>query len=315
MGRKKTKKQETKSPEEDALEILAEILEGVGIFKKKGGEESVWERCSRSIETLSLKLAQHRSSVHVSDVIGESTETIILDIEEAARFVRQDVGALSAEVESLDSGLRLCQDLELASPQLLTLAGSLKGALCTQKWIAQDTIHNVMRVLDHLYGAGADQFQSATIGTLSEAVTLFQKRCIEARHSPWREALSLLHDEYESSTSPPRSIEDVVAFGFEPTRNKLQLEDKHLSSFITHSTIFDAVQAFASGAGMPQPTFCSLSLIGPEGSGKTHCCDEIERLWSANINGKPLTSLTFLSIEYSQNVLLHRFSHSTKFAF
>mmetsp|Transcript_44988 Transcript_44988/g.108778 ORF Transcript_44988/g.108778 Transcript_44988/m.108778 type:complete len:817 (-) Transcript_44988:897-3347(-) len=283
MGRKKTKKQTAKSPDEEAVDILAQILEDVGIFQKKGAEESCWETCSKSIETLAIKLEQYWSNNHNSDAIGESTEKMVLDIEEATQNVRQDATTLEIEIEALDSGLQLCRDLELASPQLFMLAKSLNGAICRQKWTAKDTLNDVMQTLDNLYSQKEDQ--SLTKSTLTNAATLFHKRCIEAHHSPWREAVSVLQDDYESIARPPESIEEVIAFGFEPTHNKLQLEDKQPSSVITHTTtIFDAVQAFASGTGISQPTFTSVLLLGPEGSGKTQCCDEIERLVKSTTN-------------------------------
>lgn len=290
MGRKKTKKQTTKSPDEEAVDILVQILEDVGIFQRKGAEESCWETCSKSIATLNIKLEQYRSNNQNSRSIGESSEIMILDIEEATQAVRQDAATLDIEIEALESGMQLCRHLELTSPPLFTLAKSLNGALCRQKLTAKDTINDVMQTLDKLYSETEDQ--SLTKSTLTNAAAFLGKRGIEARHSPWREALSLLQDDYESSTSLPESKEDVIAFGFEPTHNKLQLEDRQPSSVISHTTIFDAVQAFASGTDISQPAFTSILLLGPEGSGKTQCCDEIERLMKRTTNGKSLLAAT-----------------------
>lgn len=287
MGRKKTKKQPTKSPDEEAVDILAQILATVGIFQKNGSEDNPWETCSKSIASLSIKLEKYRSGNHDSDAIGNSSEVLILDIEEAMQTVREDAETLEVEIAALDSGLQLCRDLELASPQLLTLAKSLHGAICGQKWTAQDTLYGLKQTLDNLYNKSEDP--SLTKCTLTNAACRFHKRCIVARHSPWREALSVLQDDYEALTISPDSVEDVIAFGFEPTDNKLQMEDKQLSSLIsTHITIFDAVQAFANGTGFLQSSFTSLLLIGPEGSGKTQCCDEIEQLAKSTTNGKSL---------------------------
>ncbi|CAJ1969702.1 unnamed protein product [Cylindrotheca closterium] len=282
MGRKKTKKQTLKSPDEDSVDILVQILEDAGIFQKNGAEEGSWETCSKSIETLAIKLEKYRSNNRNSDAIGESAVMMVLDIEEATRMVRQDAKTLEIEIEALDSGLQLCRDLELSSRQLCTLAKSLNGAISRQKWTAQDTLYDLIQTLDNLYSKTEDQ--SSTKSTLTNSASLFRKRCIEARHSPWREALSVLQDDYESNVIAPEVLEEVIAFGFEPKHNKLQLDDKQLSSVITHTTIFDAVQAFASGTGISHASFTSVLLLGPEGSGKTQCCDEIERMVKSMIN-------------------------------
>lgn len=296
MGRKKAKKKATKNPDEQAIDILAQLLEDVGIFKEKGPGENCWESFAASIDILASKLEKYRSNMQNYNDIDDSIELVILETEEAVQFVRRDAVVIESEIQALDSRLQVCRDLELVSPHLLVLAKSLCGAICEQKWIAQDTLNNVMETVNHLYCDTEEH--STTKSTLTKSANLFRKRCIDAKQSPWKEALSILQDDSKPYARPPELIEEIIAFGFQPMCNKLQFQCNHLPTLNHHKTIFDAAKGFAFEWDISQPAFTSILLVGPEGSGKTQCCDEIERLAQPAMNGQspllPATCLTLL---------------------
>jgi hypothetical protein len=282
MGRKKAKATVEDNPEVQALEILVDILEGSGVFSKHSGDEDSWDRLSYSLENLAKRLENSSSRIFHSDQVDVAEEDLLLEIEEAAQEVR-----LRDEIQEMPLELRLCQKLEATCPRLRPLARSLRGAVYQQRWIANDIFRSILQSLENLY-TGKEEHNKA-ITELRYSSIQIRRRCIKPKSSPWRDAVLLLEDTAGRDLGESRSsIEDsndcldaIIDFDVD--------DDTHRTNYhpvVLNTNIIAVVKAFAFDSKQSKKKFVSMLVVGSEGSGKTYCCNEIEKVVKSQVDGK-----------------------------
>lgn len=288
MVRKKAKATvEEDDPEVQALDILVEILEGSGVFSKNSGDEDSWDRLSYSLENLAKRLENSSSRIFHSDQVDVAEEDLLLEIEEASQEVRLRVSLLSDEIQEMPVELRLSQKLEATCPRLRPLARSLRGAVCQQRWIATDIFRSILQSLENLYTDKEEHNKAIT--ELRYSSIQIRRRCIKPKSSPWRDAVLLLEDTAGPDLGESKSSIEDSNDCFDAINDFDVDDDTHQTNYhpvVLNSNIIDAVKAFAFDSKQSKKNFVSMLVVGSEGSGKTYCCNEIEKVVKSQVDGK-----------------------------
>jgi hypothetical protein len=304
MGRKrgKNKPNEADSSASDRLvELLAQILEGSGVWNRK--EEDTWGMLASSLDGLAKYLEKFDATRTGTAEVPH--DDLLLQIEEAAQTVRSSGEALSVEIQKVPQELLLCQELESICQQskefsrLRPLCRSLTGAIRRQRCMTEDLIQNIERLLSNIHSMeGHPKSREADLVAEIRRLSIsIRRRCLNAKSSPWKDAIEFLRglgagpQQAQLNFGYPTSVtsnhgEDALIRSLSiwtPTKEGPKIESTIL---LSASSIVAVAEAFARTETSIAPRNFSLLLVGAEGSGKTHCCDQIERMAKPYLNGK-----------------------------
>lgn len=282
MGQKKAESK----VEEDAVDILIEILDKYGAFRKETDDDDSWDLLSSSLERLGNVLSKRDRLKEDVDAL----DTQILEIEDVAQEVRLRGTILSNETKEIPHELLLfCQELESTYPKLRLMARSLKGAICQQRLLVNDMLLSVHHSLSSLYGDADDQVKA--IANFKHTSTWIKRRCIRSNSSPWKDAL-LMVKEVSKQVGSEKSISPTLVHQ-ENTKDAAIINPSkefnkptRIDMVMLNHSLMDAVKAFFSNqSSFTKKNFFSMLVAGAEGTGKTYCCNEIERIVGEKVEG------------------------------
>lgn len=283
MGRQNEERNVKSNPEVRALYFLVDILEESGLVRNYSDSGDCWDRLSDSLESLSNRLQDRISSASQA---GERDihENRFLETEVAAQQVRFRVSVLADEIGEIPPILQLCQNLGAAFPRLRPLSKSLNATVCERQLVANDILLSITQTLEALYIGNKEGM--STISDLRLNGKRCRRHCGRSNSSPWKDIFLLLKlntkrelGELGSATSD--SNDDVQMMkNCDVSQEICQTKDE---PHVLQATILDVVEAFVADS---QSALLSLLVVGPEGSGKTFCCNEIEKVAKSRVQGK-----------------------------
>jgi hypothetical protein len=137
--------------------------------------------------------------------------------------------------------------------------------------------------------------QIDAIVNLRESALCISLRCIRPEKSPWRDAKKILEksiqSDLERSELTPAKHESSANAGAD-SKELTALDDAKPCQIKTNpilmdQTIMETVKTFAFDSESPSiKKFFSILIVGAEGSGKTFCCNEIEKIVDEKVDGK-----------------------------
>eukprot|EP00980_Cylindrotheca_fusiformis_P006260 scaffold1340_cov122-Cylindrotheca_fusiformis.AAC.3 len=274
--------------EEHVEELVVDILDGSGVFRNNPkDEEDSWNRLSDALDSICNKLQGRVSDAVHYDQQTIDADSLILEIEETAQEIRHRVSVLFKEIEELPPSLQLCQNLESSCPQLRPLTKSLMDAVCQQRWIANDILFGILQTLEGIHATKVEQIKA--IANFRLASKHLPRCCIRRRDSPWKDALLLLGDTSSSRSlmkaESPKDDSDLYSEAVVTSDYVDDVWHPQDDLVVPHGGVLDFVENFAaqSQTEMSQNTFMSVLVVGSEGSGKTYCCNEIEKIVGSRV--------------------------------
>jgi cob(I)alamin adenosyltransferase len=290
MGRKKsTKVVEKSNGEDEVLEILIVLLDLCGLYPPSQDSSSSRLNLISSLDTLNKTLAR----TGLNDANTRDEEEVIawlLSLEAVITSIRQESDAF---LESLNDDrvevVLLCQELEVASRaqtdllQISYYIQSLAAIYRMHLQVEEEMIADLRRLFDSFYsgGLGSKDFSDGMEESLKQIRRMahFLSRKELFQQPVFQEGLSIASrrqradrplDVFEPHNTTCKSEQLPTQISAQPCQR---------SSHITEAaTIYDALHIFLN-AGMQdlEAPVSFLLLVGNEGCGKTHVCDEIER--------------------------------------
>lgn len=267
-------------------ELLVEILDRCGVYSSDEEEKPIWIQLSASLEKLTAHLQKLRSKR--GEPNSDATD-VYIQLEEEAGLAREQCKILFQENKDISPVLLLCQEAQESCRKqtefhaIFPLFLSLRQGISKQALDITEMIRRTEESLTMLYQVEND---SKVLDCLAEAVDRFYSRCINPNAEPWREArdvaralLSGDSDDLPLIRHPERKmvLGESNAISVEaPVSNAPPL---------SQDSVVDAALSFANSDDDHNRGGCFL-LVGPPGSGKTYCFDEIERLAPAEVMGE-----------------------------
>lgn len=274
--------------DDEGPDLLVEIFDLVGLYTKADDPRLALQSALRR---LAAKCASFESKS-----LDELSDSELADIEVEATNVQQQIAAYRETIRRAKSeSFQLSQEItqlpsfsEVLSWQLL--AFSLLSVL--QKHLVEEAhaLDQLEQSLDCLYAD--DGFQ-----TIELVCTCLDRRSIREAFV-FREASKALQEQLANQVSLREiaGFDDAAALGQTPTSN-VSFVPSH-GDVCNQKQIMDAVRVFLGpGQTIDYSTFTSLLVVGPEGSGKSHVCDQVERV--AQMTRVSHGKLTDTNVNYS----------------
>jgi hypothetical protein len=296
MGRKKSPKVVEKSNDKFRLpdeiqEILVVLLDLCGLYPPSQDSTVASSRLSlvSLLDTL-YKTVARKGLIDASATDEEEVSIWLLSLEATITSIRQGSEAF---LESLNDDrvevILLCQELEVASrakTDLLPISYFIQSLATTYRMHLQaeeEMIGDLRRLFDSFYSGGLESKDSSdgaegSLGQIRRTAQFFSRK--ELFQQPvFQEGLSIASRQQRAV----RPLDVIESLNTTPKPEQLpsqtSIQPCGRSSQITGAaTIFDALHRFLN-AGMQEleAPVSFLLLVGNEGCGKTHVCDEIER--------------------------------------
>lgn len=294
MGRKKSPKVVEKSKgkfrlPDEIIEILVVLLDLCGLYPPS--QDSVSSRLSliSFLDTLDKTLARKGLiDAHARD--EEEVSTWLLSLEAIITSIRQESDAF---LQSLDDDrvevILLCQEPEVSScaqTDLLPISYFIQSLGVIYRMhlqVEEEMIGDLRRLFDSFYSGGLEFKDSsdAMKGSLEQIrrIARFLSRKEFFQQPVFQEGLSVASrrqradrplDVIESvnTTSKPDQLPTQIAA--QPCQRSFHIAEA--------GTIYEALYRFLNaGTQELEAPVSFLLLVGNEGCGKTHVCDEIER--------------------------------------
>jgi hypothetical protein len=308
MARKRgkgAKPADTTTSDDRLVDVLAELLACSGVWDSHIKEtENAWDSLASSLTELATKLEKLNATTQTNSSSDDGEEhyameaDLVLSLEQAAQDVRLQGETFSAEIIDISMEFRLCQELEsICSLKTYTstrpLAKSLMGGFRRQRWAAENIVRSIPQFLSCLHNVEDPDayYADDLLADLRQASALISRRCLDRESSPWKEAIELLsHGGVDLSHSVKASSLQTPTVEDTPKRESLatypQTQDNDRGKLFSGSSILEVARAFADGRFPRNQNAFSLLLVGAEGSGKTHCCEEIETMVQPHVLGK-----------------------------
>jgi hypothetical protein len=302
MGKKKVKVPAVvpQSPFDEVVDILATILEECGVWKSSSGGEDDWDRLSSALEVFLVAIESSQEALLHEDSSELKQDDFLLNVEQAAQSVHLSCESFGAYIHNRSELVGLCQDLDSFcdghedSIRIRIVSRALMGAIRQQTFTAIDAVKSIGQALSYLHmpEAGSIRRYSSLSAEVQHFLTLIRRRCIDPNSPHWAEAVELL-----KQIQPDHQSLDVdERFGLSKGRSSdAEVKEKSLdnSSRPTESlktkspTVVGAVRDFLTLEGnLSFPKLSLFLVVGPEGSGKTYLCNEIQELAGSNAHGK-----------------------------
>jgi hypothetical protein len=294
------------SNSDELLDLFATILEECGLLKRDA-KENAWDKLSSSLEELAIAIENSRGASLNIEVSGPSCDLLLLELEQAAQSVRSQCESFSLEIQDRSEIIILSHEIASlcrGSQNLLKvgiLVRSLVRATHQQTFRAKDAVQEIRQSLFRLHTA--DKTTSRQEGNLEMKLRnwaeVIRKRCIVSNSSPWSEAmemLKLLHNDslpekvgFSRSWNPSEQVSKVVP-SFLP-RDQQAPVNKKWEDLLSATTIMAAVEIFLKEGGLEQVEATAIDatcllVVGSAGSGKSHLCNNIQRIAGPHTYGK-----------------------------
>jgi ATP-dependent Clp protease ATP-binding subunit ClpA len=324
MGRKKSPKVVEKSNGEfrvlpdEILEILVVLLDLCGLYPPASQDSSSGRlNLISSLDTLNKTLAR-KVLIETYSRDEEEVSTWLLSLEAIITSIRQESDAF---LQSLDDDrvevVLLCQELEVASraqTDLLPICYFIKSLAAIYRMhlqVEEKMIADLRRLFDSFYSDGLGSKDSTNDMEVSleqiQRIMQFLSRKELFQQPVFQEGVSIASRRQRAN----RPLDVVEALNTtcksEQLANQISAQPCQRSSHITEAaTIYDALHRFLN-AGMQdlEAPVSFLLLVGNEGCGKTHVCDEIERRVETESLG-----IGRLSWELSTRISLYGLTHT-----
>ena len=289
----------------DSIGILEVILKECGaisrdeISSRSRGVDH-WDQFSLVFFTLATAITR-LAAVEQPDSekkLDPDRDSLILEVESAAQQVHEQCESFTSKVQTrffeqlmnIEKAKRMFPAKNVS--RLHVILTSLVTGIRTQLCLAESIARDVLACLPQLYSMmESGKTQQLTIQLMSLGRRL-QQRCISTESSPWREALEVLRG-FQSTQRREHTLvesqQEIAQFDIldsisihEAGGPSLGFREDHPKyfEFISRSSpkIFETVRKFLDGHS-PYPyssKFMSILVVGPEGSGKSFLCDEIQ---------------------------------------
>lgn len=274
-------------------DILVEILERCGVWMNQDERKlSLWGQLQASLELL----VSNVDKIDASNLIAEGMPELLLDMEQGSQEIRGHLNLALEENDDISSALALCRDLidrcwKVPMNPIGPLALALSTSVRTQRLDVQDALYEVDQLLSRLYedvilGKSSQRDMTRRLKRLADHLG---RRCIDPKVAPWKEAKDMAHSllSGQSGTSQclplmnpllPSHSQDQVQRGSDGDA----MSDGSMSD---PNNIIEAALAFANQRTISSNNNRCLLLVGPEGSGKSFCLDQIQQLAPSTVKG------------------------------
>jgi hypothetical protein len=295
MGRKKSLKVVEKSNDkfrlpDEVQEILVVLLDLCGLYPPSQDSTSSRLSLVSLLDTLYKSVAR-KGLIDASATDEEEVSIWLLSLEATITSIRQGSEAfLQSLYDDRVEVILLCQELEVASrakTDLLQISYFIQSLAATYRMHLQaeeEMISDLRRLFDSFYSGGLESKDSSddgvegSLGQIRRTAQFFSRK--ELFQQPvFQEGLSIASrrqradrplDVIESLNTTPKPEQLPTQISTQPCRRSSQITGA--------ATIYDTLHRFLN-AGMQEleAPVSFLLLVGNEGCGKTHVCDEIER--------------------------------------
>jgi transitional endoplasmic reticulum ATPase len=282
------------------VEVLVEILDHCGVWRDDDGDYlPSWKRLAASLEGLAHRLedfAKHRGEV--TEILPE--QHLLLTIEEDIQNIKGCLTEVFRDTDDISGALELCHGLggfSRRNPlyQISSLSASLPDAVRNQRMnifhALQSADVNLRTIYVCIHSKQSDALRSLANSLRNLSMDLRQK-CIKANKGVWKDAQDLVKGLLAATEKVSFTHEHNISIqNTDDARDagRLYFDSHPMASIPTGSlqstNVFNAADSFAKEGPGSELERCIL-LVGLEGSGKTHCLDQIQRLASSSLRGK-----------------------------
>jgi hypothetical protein len=294
----KTPVKDPRGDKEILADVLVEILDRCGVFVQGDGDHvPSWKLMAVCLQKLADSLEPF---AHVG---GESSDSLqvpdrLLKIEEEMQNVRTLLREVSDDTDDISVTMELCQALsdfcqKYPLYQISSLSASLPVAVQNQRLSLCDTLQLVDSDLGTIYDRIRSDHSNAVptlTNSLRNAANTLKRRGIKANKGVWKAAQDVLKGllaTREEKSFEPENISTLTAEDPDPCR--LHSSDMYIAPKqavgLQSKSVLDAVGSFKNSGPGSYHERCIL-LVGPPGSGKTYCLDQIKKLSSPKFRGK-----------------------------
>jgi hypothetical protein len=287
---------------EELDELLVSLLDVCGLFddNTQNGVGSLRLKMVDSIENLSTKLRDAQSSSQWEDQslpCDESFFGVIRRVEECCGIVRRDAEAfLQRNGEEFTQVIEICHHIDnLLSTQqqnifaLRFFVRSVLELYRLQSALEREIVVDCLKSqLNDLYTP--DNVSGAELQLDNIARCLSRETFIE--EFPFQDEVMLIRQRIlrEEISSSINDAELGAAFSTCMVEEDVSLDYADADSEVVHAkTVLAAVEAFVrSHRNYAAPHVTTILVQGPDGSGKTHLCNEIEHMTASSAYGMSL---------------------------
>jgi hypothetical protein len=287
---------------EELDELLVSLLDVCGLFddNTQNGVGSLRLKMVDSIENLSTKLRDAQSSSQWEDQslpCDESFFGVIRRVEECCGIVRRDAEAfLQRNGEEFTQVIEICHHIDnLLSTQqqnifaLRFFVRSVLELYRLQSALEREIVVDCLKSqLNDLYTP--DNVSGAELQLDNIARCLSRETFIE--EFPFQDEVMLIRQRIlrEEISSSINDAELGAAFSTCMVEEDVSLDYADADSEVVHAkTVLAAVEAFVrSHRNYAAPHVTTILVQGPDGSGKTYLCNEIEHMTASSAYGMSL---------------------------
>ena len=159
MGKKKVKVPAVvpESAFDEAVDILATILEECGVWKSSSGGEDDWDRLSSVLEDLVATIERSQKALLHKDSSEQKQDDFLLDVEQAAQSVHSNCESFGAYIQNRSELIDLCQYLDSFcdghedSIRIRIVSRALMGAIREQTFTAIGAVKSIVQTLSYLH--------------------------------------------------------------------------------------------------------------------------------------------------------------------
>jgi hypothetical protein len=301
MGRKKSHKVVEKSNDkfrlpDEIVEILVVLLDLCGLYPPLQEQDSTSSRLRLISLLVTLDKTLTRKGLVDIDASATATDEEevgkwLLNLEATITSIRQESDACLQSInDDRVEVILLLQELEVASrahTDLLPISyfiQSLAAAYRMHLQVEEEMIGHLRRLFDSFYSEGLGSKDSShgmerSLKQIRRTLELLSRK--ELSQQPvFQEGLAVASRRQRADR--PLNVIESLNTTFKPEQRPTQISPQpcRQTSHITQAaTINDALHRFltAGAEELEAAPVSFLLLVGNEGCGKTHVCDEIER--------------------------------------
>lgn len=278
--------------DERLADLLVEILDHCDAWMEDdGGCPPSWRQIATSLKTLACTLEQFdKDQGEASYALPE--QHLLLKIEEEIQDIRSYANQVKQEIDDISGTLGLCRTLstlcrESTDGRISTLSASLPTAVRNQRLDIFDTLQSVDVSLDGIYdcirSGRSDSVRTVSLALRKASQNLHHK-CIKSNQGVWKIAKDILKRLLGGEEAVSFERGEVFKAGKRLHTNEPCPSALPVGSVLSNN-VLNAADLFASSSPGSELEKCIL-LVGPTGSGKTYCLDQIQRLASSTLCGK-----------------------------
>lgn len=258
-------KGEKHNDKEQQLDTIISLLDLCGFYDDTSCPRMVLIDSLQALQVLYSRYAWWDERLSMTEVISQE----FLRLEELIAQVRNRI--LIFEAEAVDADLVVCKELQQSTvpASWKYTIESLFSSYQTQRLKETMALQNVIAALDRIYSPPNATSIDATIES-----TLHCLQRYEILHRiDFQQVVSVCNESHTNNLH--------VELAYEQYSPSNQLQSGTVSAYVhpgvmSAATVLDAVRTLVHSANDATTSFfTTLLVIGPEGSGKTHLCDQV----------------------------------------